>query len=70
MDRFSTRPLFETLAAMNWLTAADDPTKRNGEPRWFVNPFVHQLFAERAEREEARRHQAQATIIELCGQTG
>lgn len=68
LDRFSTRPLFETLAAMNWLTAVDDPEKRNGEPRWFVNSYVHQLFAERAEREEARRIQARATIIELTGQ--
>lgn len=70
LDRFSTKPLFETLAAMNWLVATDDPSKRNGEPRWFVNPYVHQLFAERAEQEEARRLQARATIVELCGQAG
>lgn len=68
VDRFHTRPLFETLAAMNWVYAEHDPEKRNGEPRWFVNPWVHQLFAERAEREEARRIQARATIMELSGQ--
>ncbi|MCD1590377.1 DUF3987 domain-containing protein [Qipengyuania citrea] len=70
MDRFNTRPLFETLAAMNWLYAVADPDKRNGEPRWFVNPNVYALFAERAEREEARRLQARATILEISGQAG
>lgn len=62
-----TRPLFETLAALGWLNAQDDPTKRNGEPRWFVSPYVHTLFAERAHMEEARRHQARATLLELSG---
>lgn len=63
-----TRPHFENLAAMNWLEPVYDPDKRNGEPRWFVNSYVHQLFAERAEREEARRLQGRATILEICGQ--
>lgn len=67
LDKFSTRPLFETLAAMGWLTAVDDPDKRNGEPLWFVNPNVHLLFAERAEREEARRLQDRAAIVEMSG---
>lgn len=70
LDRFHTRPLFETLAAMNWLAAVDDPEKRNGEPLWMVNPYIYQLFAERADMEEKRRLQARATISELCGQVG
>ncbi|MFV1918722.1 DUF3987 domain-containing protein [Sphingomonas sp. MJ1 (PH-R8)] len=63
-----TRPLFETLAAMNWLMPVADPEKRNGEPKWIVNPYVHTRFAERAEREHCRRIQARATIMELSGQ--
>ena len=65
---WETRPLFETLAAMNWLAPVDDPNKRNGEPRWIVNPDVHTLFAERAEQEHCKRLQARATIMELSGQ--
>lgn len=68
LAKWDTRPLFETLAAMNWLASVDDPNKRNGEPRWIVNQHVHTLFAERAEQEHCRRLQARATIIELSGQ--
>lgn len=59
---WETRCLFETLQALNWVTPIHTDEKRNGEPEWHVNSYVHALFAERAQQEEARRLMAQAAI--------
>jgi hypothetical protein len=67
LDKAGTRPLLEQLAALGWLEPVFVPEKRTGDPCWFVNTHVHSLFADRAEREHARRLQARATIAEISG---
>ena len=55
-----------TLAAMGelenfgWVSVAERGAE--GPSRWTINPRIHELFAAHAEREKARRAQAQARI--------
>lgn len=59
------RPL--TLAAMGSLESAGWVTVKNrgaeGPSSWTVNPAIHRRFAERAERERARRERDRAKIL-------
>lgn len=57
------RRLCEKLEAFGWLEQAE-PKPRSNTPRWIVNPAVHQLFGDRAEREKARRIAAQKALKE------
>lgn len=55
------RPLLEQLDALGWLERIEPP-RPSSPPHWRVNPNVHAKFAERAEREAARREAIRATI--------
>lgn len=58
------RPLLEQLAALGWLYRIDGP-RPSSHPYWAVNPAVHARFADRAQKEEARRQAARKTIADL-----
>jgi hypothetical protein len=58
------RPLLEQLDALGWLERME-PLRPSSPPHWRVNPIVHANFADRANREAARRAEARATIQQL-----
>jgi len=62
------RRLFEQLAALGWGTVDVDPNPHS-PPKFNVNPTVHDLYADRANQERARRQQLVALMYELGGQT-
>jgi hypothetical protein len=66
LKEFEIRPLLEQLAALGWLDKLEG-ARPSSAPHWQVNPKVHQKFAERGQREEARRKQARDTIQSLAG---
>lgn len=57
------RRLCEKLEAFGWLEPAD-PKSRSNTPRWTVNPAVHDLFGDRAEKERERRAKAHKALKE------
>ena len=59
-----TRPLFEQLEALGWLTRASN-IRPSLPPIWQVNPMVHKLYAERAAKEAARRTEAKTALAEI-----
>lgn len=67
-DHRDARRLFEQLAALGWGTVDVDPNPHS-PPKFLVNPLVHELYADRAEQERARRQQVVALMSELGGQT-
>lgn len=67
-DHRDARRLFEQLAALGWGTVDVDPNPHS-PPKFTVNPTVHELYADRANQERARRQQVVALMNELGGQT-
>jgi hypothetical protein len=66
IDRRDIDSVFNQLDALGWLCRI--PGARPTDlPRWNVNPEVHRRFAERAEREAARRQQDRDMIAEIFG---
>lgn len=62
------KPLFEQLAALNWLAGiVPNEGRPSSDPKWFVNQAVHKLYAERAKYEYLRRNEARAALAELFG---
>ena len=59
-----TRPLFEQLEALSWLTRASN-SRPSLPPIWQVNPMVHKLYVERAAKEAARRTEAKTALAEI-----
>jgi len=59
------QPIFEQLATLGWLLPIDGANPKS--PKWKVNGAVHQLFAERAEREQARAAMGRAAQQEIFG---
>lgn len=55
------RVLCEKLEAFGWL-ARGEPGPKSNTPRWLVNPAVHQMFAEQARKEAARRESAREAL--------
>jgi hypothetical protein len=67
IERHNIQRIFEQLEALGWVQQT--PGKRASDPpHWRVNPAVHARFAERAEKETRRRHDAQKMIVELFGE--
>ncbi len=58
------RPLFEQLEALGWLARAPN-ARPTMQPIWHVNPMVHTLYADRANKEAARRAEAKAVLGHL-----
>ena len=56
--------VFEQLDALGWLTPVAGP-RANSPTRWEVNPMCRQLFADRAEKEQARRQNAREMLHEI-----
>jgi hypothetical protein len=64
LTRLDTAAVFEQLEALGWLMRVAAP--RPGDPpHWKVNPKCHEKFAERAQREAARREQDRKMLAEL-----
>jgi Protein of unknown function (DUF3987) len=56
--------MFEQLEALGWVTRT--PGRRPTDPpRWDVNPRCHELFAEKAAEEAARRSEVRAIMARL-----
>jgi hypothetical protein len=58
--------VFEQLDSLNWLTRIPGP-RPSLPPHWLVNPEVHRLFTERAERETAERARLRELITDAAG---
>jgi hypothetical protein len=54
LGRQDIENIFHQLDALGWISRTPGP-RLSDPPHWIVNPEVHRLFAERAEREAARR---------------
>ena len=54
-------PLLQQLVALNWLIATDGP-RASSDPKFIVNPIVHQLYAKRGEEEKQRREKAREVM--------
>lgn len=59
--RHLTRAAMRALADAGWVTVAE--MGADGPTRWAVDPRIHARFAERAEREKARRSQAHTQML-------
>jgi hypothetical protein len=60
--RHLTRAAMRALADAGWVTVTE--MGADGPTRWAVDPRIHARFAERAEREKARRTHAHAQMLE------
>ena len=63
LTRHETEEVFEQLEALGWLSRTPGP-RPSDAPHWLVNEHCHQLFAERAKMEAARRLELRAAIQE------
>jgi hypothetical protein len=63
LTRFEIEKVFEQLDALGWVSRILAP-RASDPPHWIVNPAVHELFAERAKQEAARRAEIRAMIVE------
>ena len=69
LDRQEIESVFNQLEALGWLM----PTTKSrwaAPLHWQVNPEVHRRFAERGEREAARRARERATLLDMFNTTG
>ena len=64
LARRDTEAIFEQLEALGWVTQMPGP-RPTSPPQWVVNPRAHLLFAERAEKEAARRVRVRALMANL-----
>jgi hypothetical protein len=64
LERRETDRLLEQLEALGWLTRRPGP-RPSSPPRWEVNPEVHRLYADRAEKEAARRAEDREMLLKL-----
>jgi hypothetical protein len=64
LKEYETRPLMEQLAALGWLNRVD-ALRPSSPPHWYVNPAVHEKFADRAVREAERREATRSMISKL-----
>jgi hypothetical protein len=67
LTRADTTAVFEQLEALGWLMRVSAP-RPTDPPHWKVNPKCHENFAERAQREAARRVQDREMLAVLFAQ--
>jgi hypothetical protein len=67
LTRADTTAVFEQLEALGWLMRSPAP-RPTDPPHWKVNPKCHENFAERAQREAARREQDREMLAALFAQ--
>lgn len=66
LEDWEIHKITDSLAAHGWLAADTSALDTSGKPKaWFVNPAVHQIYADHAAKETARRRQIADTIREL-----
>lgn len=63
--RLDGERIFEQMAAHGWL---EETRSRVDSVMWTVNPMVHELYADRADKERMRREEAQMRVKELLGE--
>lgn len=64
LTRADVMRVFEQLEALGWVAQQPTSARVNAAPAWTVNAEVHRLFAERREREAARRAAARDQLME------
>jgi hypothetical protein len=67
LTRADTTAVFEQLEALGWLMRVSAP-RPTDPPHWKVNPKCHENFAERAQREAARREQDREMLAVMFAQ--
>lgn len=66
LERWEIRSVVDALCTMGWLEPDRAAMDTDGKPRaWLVNPAVHELFIDHAEREAVRRREAAEALREL-----
>lgn len=66
LQLFEIRSIIDTLCTLGWLEPDGTVLDSDGKPRaWWVNPAVHEMFAQQAEREAKRRRDATQAMREL-----
>jgi hypothetical protein len=64
LTRPDTDHIFQQLDALGWINRISG-ARPTDPPRWDVNPVVHQLFAQRAEREAAERTRQREMLVTM-----
>ena len=64
LDNWTIQKLFEQLYALGWLLSVEK-LRSNDPGTWTVNPAVHELFADRAAAEIARREAGREAVMRL-----
>ena len=64
LTRRDTEAVLEQLDALGWVTRVPGP-RPSSPPQWLVNPRCHELYAERAKTEEARRAEVRSIMVGL-----
>ena len=65
LGRRETEIIFEHLEAFGWVTQTPSPRRPQDPPHWVVNPSVHTLFSDRAEKERQWRAETAEMLAEL-----
>jgi hypothetical protein len=66
LERQDIDGIFQQLDALGWISQTLGP-RPTSPAHWIVNPAVHQLFAQRAEREAADRVKQREMLAEMFG---
>jgi hypothetical protein len=66
LERQDIDGIFQQLDALGWISQTIGP-RSNSPAHWIVNPAVHQLFSQRAEREGAERIKQRTMLAEMFG---
>jgi hypothetical protein len=66
LERQDIESVFHQLDALGWVQSVAGP-RPSSPPHWAVNPEVHRLFAQRAEREVTERAREHEIIREMLG---
>jgi hypothetical protein len=66
LERQDIEGILQQLDALGWISQTLGP-RPSSPAHWIVNPAVHRLFANRAEREAAERTKQRAMLAEMFG---
>ena len=66
LERQDIDGIFQQLDALGWINQTAGP-RPSSPTHWIVNPAVHRLFAQRAEREATERVKQRAMLAEMFG---
>jgi hypothetical protein len=64
LERQDIDSIFQQLDALGWISLTTGP-RPSSPTHWIVNPAVHQLFAQRAEREAVERAKQREMLAKM-----